>query len=1113
MALKVVYLNDFAELDPAQKVLLEEEEAKKRRKQEETRIALERIQERVSTTLHQYEDEEEKKNERSEEEKSVEVSFENITDPVELYKLLADARMKSKYEKHLTIVVVQFEKKFQEKEQVLNSLDEFFQETQAGNTEQLISELEAEEIDFEEATLGLESALATATQAATKLVAIEREISQLLTVAAAYPDTKKGRKNLEKALVKAQDETQTLSTSLQSLKVELDQSKEKCEQLQKSLESKTAECGKLRKSADEAKKLQLSNDNLKAELTNISSMLKKTEEEMLHIKNNPPQTNIQPELVIDETRIKELEQALEESNVTNEQLLVDKNKCEIQLQQELENLKEQYEVKIAEMKAHHEEQLQSLVVDTDLFEEEEEDGAGMEEQNREIEEMEDSQFEVMEDSTREIKESVTVDVSEHKDSEVVTQKESVANENALKSELADVKAKSRKIMTSLKAQLVEAEMKLQNQESDQKDEIEMLRTQMGELQQQKEYVEEQYQQQQNEVKERTEQCKQHTSKILELEQTITELQQEMKNFKTTLLPQDQLGSPTQNKDFISHSTQWSDGVMSHSTTPRSTISFDRPLIPMEEVLHSTHISTPLSSRSMLGGSGTGSISNTHIHASPLHGNSILPLADSMQIPTLALSRLSRHSQGSDQVTIDHPIVQEWNKAYEQIIRFKENIVQMLQANEMSTTLAEIIQDLMAQGELSLDSDREIQGQVTQMRFTLALTLHQLETALQEFIWSSKPTQISDESAGEENSDKFGSRIATLQKQLHQANERHRTEFQQSQDTIANLSSKIDSLKAEIFTLRRYMSEESKGENSGVVFFTRLDSERNEKALEEAYVSQQISEEEVHSISSNMEEYLSIPGQRLQQIKTQIQQQTSAKKAIRQMQNHSVSPEYSKHIIEMIQQMQDKRQNQFVHTMTSLSSKRLRLADQLQKDLTKAEKQAGVFLVKPIYPTRSHASHSIMVPLNRSPPSYRTTISPTFKKRYGDSSRSTPHPTMQLINDLRSELTSRQQYQKSPKVLDTTTTQSSIALTRPVSKNDSKWTVSSSQTQSANIHYSPVLPRLVELEITKMRQPESLLGPIARTHIQAIHNSKNTRGFHNEKGTTPSVLPPIHIPSH
>ena len=97
-----------------------------------------------------------------------------------------------------------------------------------------------------------------------------------------------------------------------------------------------------------------------------------------------------------------------------------------------------------------------------------------------------------------------------------------------------------------------------------------------------------------------------------------------------------------------------------------------------------------------------------------------------------------------------------------------------------------------------------------------------------------------------------------------------------------------------------------------------------------------------------------------------------------MQNHSVSPEYSKHIIEIIQQMQDKKQNLFVHMMTSLSSKRLRLADQLQKDLTKAEKQAGVFLVKP---THSHASHSITVPLNRSPPSHRTTFSPTFKKRY------------------------------------------------------------------------------------------------------------------------------------
>ena len=58
---------------------------------------------------------------------------------------------------------------------MLNSLDEFFQETQAGNTEQLISELEAEEIDFEEATLGLESALATATATSSYEACCNRE--------------------------------------------------------------------------------------------------------------------------------------------------------------------------------------------------------------------------------------------------------------------------------------------------------------------------------------------------------------------------------------------------------------------------------------------------------------------------------------------------------------------------------------------------------------------------------------------------------------------------------------------------------------------------------------------------------------------------------------------------------------------------------------------------------------------------------------------------------------------------------------------------------------------------------------------------------------------------
>ena len=58
-------------------------------------------------------------------------------------------------------------------------------------------------------------------------------MAQLFSIAATYPDTKKGRKKLEKALLKSQEEVQGLSNTLQAVQGELEQSKAKCDQLQK----------------------------------------------------------------------------------------------------------------------------------------------------------------------------------------------------------------------------------------------------------------------------------------------------------------------------------------------------------------------------------------------------------------------------------------------------------------------------------------------------------------------------------------------------------------------------------------------------------------------------------------------------------------------------------------------------------------------------------------------------------------------------------------------------------------------------------------------------------------------------------------------------------------
>ena len=352
-------------LDPAEQVLLQTEEAKKRRKREETRIELEKIQDRIGYTLNEYEGVEKMEKIAS----ATSVNFELIDDPVELYELLADTRMRSKYQHNLTVFIVGLEEKCEDRERLLQSLQEFFLEAQAGNTQQLLEEVASEEIDFSEATLGLEGALETAQNAAQRLLEIKREMGQLFAIVATYPDTKKGRKKLEKALLKAQEEVQSLTSTLQDVQSELEQSKEKCSALQRSVEAKGAECAKLRKAAEQVKKLEVTNDSLKAELASVQLSLKKAQEELEKAVSAPAKVEpvVKEVVKVDEERVRELEAQLAQERTACQKLIAEKEEEGERHRSELDALRAEHDGEVEEMRSRYEEQLKSLMEDDDVF--------------------------------------------------------------------------------------------------------------------------------------------------------------------------------------------------------------------------------------------------------------------------------------------------------------------------------------------------------------------------------------------------------------------------------------------------------------------------------------------------------------------------------------------------------------------------------------------------------------------------------------------------------------------------------------------------------------------------------------------------------------------------
>lgn len=343
--------------------MVKAEEARRKRKCDETLLALEKIQERIDYTITEYEGLEGSRAQGSEIDPNVDLEV--VEDPNKLFELLADPKLRSKYHQKLAVFVIGYEEKQVELEKVLGQLQDFFVETQAGGTSDLLKQVAEEELDLDEATRVLGGALSTAQNAVQKLVGIKKEMDHLMSIVAAYPDTSKGRKKMEKALLKAQEEVATFSKNLEELQANLKQSTEKSSQLQVQLDVKTKECAKLRKTADEVKLLQVGNDKLKRELGAAENALKESQEELSAMQSQQP-TALLTESQADKQ--KELEAELDEEkkkygNLAAEMELLVKTQMD-----DIEAMKAEHEAESNEIRGRFEDQLKSLMGEDDFGE-------------------------------------------------------------------------------------------------------------------------------------------------------------------------------------------------------------------------------------------------------------------------------------------------------------------------------------------------------------------------------------------------------------------------------------------------------------------------------------------------------------------------------------------------------------------------------------------------------------------------------------------------------------------------------------------------------------------------------------------------------------------------
>lgn len=187
---------------------------------------------------------------------------------------------------------------------------------------------------------------------------------------------------------------------------------------------------------------------------------------------------------------------------------------------------------------------------------------------------------------------------------------------------------------------------------------------------------------------------------------------------------------------------------------------------------------------------------------------------------------------------------------------------------------------------------------------------------------------------------------------------------------------------EIANLRHTMTiteRVSSGTEVPLAMFTSLDVAHNTRELESAINADQISPDVYQKLNEDMNDYLTIPSQRLMYIGRRHQQKKLADSLVcdiqRQFKNDSNVMEI---LVERVLSHDQLKQKEFQQKMENMRIKRMSLAHELTIKLGEMEGLTNLLLIKPIYNcNRSHMrqQQELITPLLRPVPVRKLKPSP------------------------------------------------------------------------------------------------------------------------------------------
>ncbi|XP_077997030.1 uncharacterized protein LOC144450307 isoform X2 [Glandiceps talaboti] len=356
---------------PAQAIIDKTTRAKAKRVADETKEELDKIRNRVAKTIDAFEMNEQYVNDNK--------SAILVPDLIELEKIISDAIAKKKYQQEVVIFIVGYENNCAQRAKLLSSLNEFF--VTSMNTYDEDELMPRHEIDLEEVSTSIQTALDTAENATQKLSEINHEMVTYIQTVTGGKAATKSKKKLEKALQQAKDDIQSLTEKLLGAQTEIEDKEDQMTRLYKQIDLKNMDIQKQKAQTEAARDKLKQVEELKlvirARDDEIDGYNKKIADLQLHIQQieqsrEASQAKLRSSNEDNENAIEKLNIKLMQTQVALEDLKIDLKKehdtavkdIRKQHKKETEQLKNEYEEKIKKLEntiqAYMEEELERV---------------------------------------------------------------------------------------------------------------------------------------------------------------------------------------------------------------------------------------------------------------------------------------------------------------------------------------------------------------------------------------------------------------------------------------------------------------------------------------------------------------------------------------------------------------------------------------------------------------------------------------------------------------------------------------------------------------------------------------------------------------------------------